>query len=144
LADLIEANAPRMALLESTDNGKVIRETESQMHFAARQYRFFAGYADKLWGKVIPLDSDDVMDYAMRVPLGVAVLITAWNSPMGLLSNKLGPALAAGNCVVVKPSEHASATTLEFAKLIEEAGFPPGVFNVVTFYFLVCFSLFST
>jgi len=132
LADLIEANAPRMALLESTDNGKVIRETESQMHFAARQYRFFAGYADKLWGKVIPLDSADVMDYAMRVPLGVAVLITAWNSPMGLLSNKLGPALAAGNCVVVKPSEHASATTLEFAKLIEEAGFPPGVFNVVT------------
>ena len=132
LADLIEADAPRMGLLETTDNGKVIRETESQMHFAARQYRFYAGYADKLWGKVIPIDQNDVLDYAMRVPLGVAVLITAWNSPMGLLSNKLGPALAAGNCVVVKPSEHASATTLEFARFVEEAGFPPGVVNIVT------------
>ena len=73
-----------------------------------------------------------MFDYASREPLGVAVLITAWNSPMGLLSNKLAPALAAGNCVVVKPSEHASATTLEFCRLIERAGFPAGVFNVVT------------
>ena len=132
LADLIEAEADHFALLESTDNGKVIRETRGQMSFAARQYRFFAGYADKLWGKVIPLDQPDVFDYASREPLGVAVLITAWNSPMGLLSNKLAPALAAGNCVVVKPSEHASATTLEFCRLIERAGFPAGVFNVVT------------
>jgi acyl-CoA reductase-like NAD-dependent aldehyde dehydrogenase len=132
LADLLEADADRMGLLESTDNGKVIRETRSQMGFAARQYRFYAGYADKLWGKVIPLDQRDVFDYSQRVPLGVAVLITAWNSPMGLLSNKLAPALAAGNCVVIKPSEHASATTLEFAKLVKATGFPPGVVNVVT------------
>jgi len=132
LADLLAENADRMGKLESTDNGKVIRETHSQMLFAARQYRFFAGYADKLWGKVIPLDQRDVFDYAVREPLGVAVLITAWNSPMGLLSNKLAPALAAGNCVVIKPSEHASATTLEFAKFVEAAGFPPGVVNVVT------------
>ena len=104
----------------------------SRPMFAARQYRFFAGYADKLWGKTIPLDQRDTLDYTTREPIGVAVLITAWNSPMGLLSNKLAPALAAGNCVVVKLSEHASATTLEFAKLIEAAGFPPGVFNVVT------------
>lgn len=132
LADLLAADADRMGLLESTDNGKVVRETRTQMLFAARQYRFFAGYADKLWGKVIPLDQRDVFDYAVREPIGVAVLITAWNSPMGLLSNKLGPALAAGNCVVIKPSEHASATTLEFAKFVEQAGFPPGVVNVVT------------
>ncbi len=132
LADLLAADADRMGRLESTDNGKIIRETRSQMHFAARQYRFFAGYADKLWGKVIPLDTADVLDYATREPAGVAVLITAWNSPMGLLSNKLAPALAAGNCVVVKPSEHASATTLEFARFVEQAGFPPGVVNVVT------------
>lgn len=132
LADLIEADAERMGLLESTDNGKVIRETQSQMGFAARQYRFFAGSADKLWGKVIPLDQPNILDYATREPLGVAVLITAWNSPMGLLSNKLAPALAAGCCVVVKPSEHASVTTLEFAKLVEKVGFPKGVFNVVT------------
>lgn len=132
LADLIEADADRMGLLESTDNGKVIRETRVQMGFAARQYRFFAGYADKLWGKVIPLDQRDVLDYSSREPIGVAVLITAWNSPMGLLSNKLAPAIAAGNCVVIKPSEHASGTTLEFAKFVEQAGFPPGVINVVT------------
>jgi acyl-CoA reductase-like NAD-dependent aldehyde dehydrogenase len=132
LADLLEADADRMGKLESTDNGKVIRETRNQMSFAARQYRFYAGYADKLWGSVIPLDRPDVFDYASLEPLGVAVLITAWNSPMGLLSNKLGPALAAGNCVVIKPSEHASATTVEFCKFVERAGFPAGVVNVVT------------
>ena len=132
LADLLEGAAGRMATLETTDNGKVIRETKPQMLFAARQYRFFAGYADKLFGSVIPLDQAEVFDYAVRVPVGVAVLVTAWNSPMGLLSNKLAPALAAGCCVVIKPSEHASATTLEFCKLVEQAGFPPGVVNVVT------------
>lgn len=131
LADLLEENATRMGQLESTDNGKVIRETRPQMVFAARAYRFFAGYADKLWGAQIPLDKRDMFDYATREPLGVVALITAWNSPMGLLANKLAPALAAGNCVVVKPSEHASATTLEFCRLIEAAGFPPGVVNVV-------------
>ena len=131
LADLLEASAARMGTLESTDNGKVIRETRPQMVFAARAYRFFAGYADKLWGSQIPLDRRDSFDYATRDPLGVVALITAWNSPMGLLANKLAPALAAGNCVVIKPSEHASVTTLEFCRLVQEAGFPPGVVNVV-------------
>jgi (Z)-2-((N-methylformamido)methylene)-5-hydroxybutyrolactone dehydrogenase len=130
-ADLLQADAARMGRLESTDNGKIIRETETQMVFAARHYRFFAGYADKLWGRQIPLDQRDVFDYATREPLGVVALITAWNSPMGLLANKLAPALAAGCCVVIKPSEHASVTTLELCRLIEAAGFPPGVVNVV-------------
>lgn len=132
LADLVEGSAERMGRLESTDNGKVIRETTSQMRFLARTFRFFAGYADKIWGKVIPLDRGDVFDYATLEPVGVVGVITAWNSPMALLGNKLPAALAAGNCVVVKPSEHASVTTLEFCRLIEEAGFPAGVFNVVT------------
>ncbi|MFT3966274.1 MAG: aldehyde dehydrogenase [Sphingobium sp.] len=131
LADLIDADADRLALLETTDNGKVIRETRSQMGYAARVYRFFAGYADKIWGQVIPLDQKGVLDMALREPYGVIAAITAWNSPITLLANKLAPALAAGNCVVVKPSEHASATTLEFARLVEQAGFPAGVFNVV-------------
>ena len=131
LAELLEERAGPMGVLESTDNGKVIRETRAQMVFAARQYRFFAGYADKLWGSQIPLDRRDMFDYATREPLGVVALITAWNSPMGLLANKLAPALAAGNCVVIKPSEHASATTLEFCRLVTTAGFPPGVVNVV-------------
>jgi aldehyde dehydrogenase (NAD+) len=132
LADIMDAHAERMAIMETTDNGKVIRETHSQMGFAARAYRFFAGSADKIFGDTIPLDQRDVFDFTRREPVGVAVLITAWNSPMGLLSNKLAPALAAGNCVVIKPSEHASVTTLEFANFIKEAGFPPGVVNVVT------------
>jgi aldehyde dehydrogenase (NAD+) len=132
LADLLEENADRMSLLETTDNGKVIRETRSQMSYAARVYRFFAGYADKIWGSVIPLDQRGVMDLALREPYGVVAAITAWNSPVALLANKLPAALAAGNCVVIKPSEHASATTLEFCKLVEKAGFPAGVINVVT------------
>ncbi|MCR9196863.1 MAG: aldehyde dehydrogenase family protein, partial [Hyphomonas sp.] len=132
LADLLDERAAEMAEFETTDNGKVIRETHSQMGFAARAYRFFAGMADKLTGSTIPLDQGQVFDFTRREPIGVAVLITAWNSPMGLLSNKLAPALAAGCTVVVKPSEHASATTLEFAELVQKAGFPAGVFNVVT------------
>ena len=132
LADLLEADADRLSRIETMDNGKVIRETRAQMVFAARAYRFFGGFADKIFGQSIPLDQRDVLDYTRREPAGVAVLITAWNSPMGLMSNKLAPAIAAGCTVVVKPSEHASASTLEFAKLVEQAGFPPGVFNVVT------------
>ena len=132
LADLIEAGADALARLESTDNGKILSETTSQAKFAARNYRFFAGYADKLYGRSIPLDAPSTLDYTLREPVGVAALITAWNSPMQLLANKLAPALAAGNTVIIKPSEHASATTLEMAHLVAAAGFPPGVINVVT------------
>ncbi|MCF8078817.1 MAG: aldehyde dehydrogenase [Desulfobacterales bacterium] len=132
LADLIDDNAGHLSRIETTDNGKVIRETETQMHYAARIYRFFAGYADKLYGKAIPLDHPSLFDYTIREPLGVVLLITAWNSPIALLANKLPPALAAGNTAVVKPSSYTSASTLEFAKLVEAAGFPKGVFNVVT------------
>lgn len=132
LAALLDQHADRFAVLETTDNGKVIRETRNQMSFAARNYRFFAGFADKLYGSYIPLDSYESVDYAAWEPVGVCVLLTAWNSPIQLLSNKLAPALAAGNTVVIKPSEYASVTTLEFMSLVQEAGFPPGVVNVVT------------
>jgi (Z)-2-((N-methylformamido)methylene)-5-hydroxybutyrolactone dehydrogenase len=132
LADLIEEHADSLAEIESTDNGKVIRETKNQILFTARNYRYFAGYADKLMGESIPLDNRDLLDYTIMEPIGVIALITAWNSPLPLLANKLAPALATGNTVVIKPSEHASISTLEFARLIEKAGFPPGVVNVVT------------
>jgi acyl-CoA reductase-like NAD-dependent aldehyde dehydrogenase len=132
LADLLDQNAERMSQLETTDNGKVIRETKNQMHFAARNYRFFAGCADKLYGEVIPLDNSELFDYTLREPVGVAVLITSWNSPIAILANKLAPALAAGNTVIIKPSEHTSVTTLEFGKLIQQAGFPDGVVNIIT------------
>ena len=132
LADLIERDAENLAILETTDNGKVIRETRPQMQFAARNYRYFAGLADKLQGETIPLDNADLFDFTLVEPLGVAVLITAWNSPLVLLANKLAPALAAGNTVVIKPSELASVSTLAFGRLVQEAGFPPGVVNIVT------------
>jgi aldehyde dehydrogenase (NAD+) len=132
LADALDAEADELARLETTDNGKVIRETRNQMGFAARNLRFFAGYADKIYGKVISLDHPRVFDFTRRKPYGVAALITAWNSPIALLASKLPAALAAGNTVVVKPSEHASVTTCEFGRIALEAGLPPGVINVVT------------
>jgi (Z)-2-((N-methylformamido)methylene)-5-hydroxybutyrolactone dehydrogenase len=132
LAAALDDKAEYLAKIETTDNGKVVRESKSQVHFAARNYRFFAGCADKITGETKPLDSYSVLDYTVREPLGAVALITAWNSPLSLLANKLAPALAAGNTVVIKPSEYTSASTLEFAKLTEEAGFPPGVINVVT------------
>src|SRR5699024_4033942 len=130
--DLIEKNSEELAVMESTDNGKIIKETRSQMKFAVRNYRFFAGFADKIKGNTIPLDNPDLFNYTKRIPLGVVVLITSWNSPISILTNKLAPALAAGNTVVIKPSEHTSVSTLELAALIDEAGFPPGVVNVIT------------
>ncbi|CAN5338182.1 aldehyde dehydrogenase [soil metagenome] len=132
LAAGIEARASELGEWESRDNGKLLTETTGQARFAARSYRFFAGYADKLYGRTIPLDQPGMFDYTLRQPVGVAALITAWNSPMQLLANKLAPALAAGCTVVIKPSEHASVTTLLLAEIVAEAGFPPGVINIVT------------
>jgi len=132
VADLLDADADRMALLETTDNGKVIRETHNQMGYAARIFRYYAAWADKMHGDVVPLDQKDTLDLAVRVPYGVVACVTAWNSPVAILTNTLPAALAAGNCVILKPSEHASTTTLEVAKLCEKAGFPAGVVQVVT------------
>jgi len=132
VADLLEADADRMAILETTDNGKVIRETHSQMGYAARIFRYYAAWADKMHGTVIPLDQKDTLDITIREPFGVVAAIIAWNSPIAILTSTLPAALAAGNCVVVKPSEHASCTTIEMAKFFEQAGCPAGVFNVLT------------
>lgn len=131
VADMLDADADRMALLETTDNGKVIRETHNQMGYAARIFRYYAAWADKLHGDVVPLDQKDTLDLTIRVPYGVVACVTAWNSPVAILTNTLPAALAAGNCVILKPSEHASTTTLEVAKMCEKAGFPAGVVQVV-------------
>lgn len=132
LADLIEAEAEVLGGLESQDNGKLIGETTAQAHFAARTYRYYAGWADKiLGGDVIPLDDPTLLDFNIREPIGVCALLIPWNSPMQLLANKLAPAIAAGNTVVIKPSEFASVSILHLARLIERAGFPAGVINVV-------------
>ena len=132
LADLIERHAEELGRVETSDNGKLLRETKTQARFAGRNYRFFAGLADKVMGHTIPLDAWDTFDYTLREPVGVAALITAWNSPLQLLANKLAPALAAGCTVVAKPSELAPLSTLRMADLVVEAGFPDGVVNIVT------------
>lgn len=132
LGDLIAQNAEALAEIEVRDNGKLISEMGMQTAYIPQWYYYFGGLADKIEGAVVPIDKPDVFYYTRREPLGVCVGITAWNSPLLLLSYKLGAALAAGNTFIVKPSEFASASTLEFARLVEEAGFPPGVFNVLT------------
>lgn len=132
LADVLEENAEHLAEIETRDNGKIYRENLGQIRFAARVYRYMAGAADKIHGETKPLDNYATIDFTTREPVGVAALITAWNSPLQLLANKLPAALAAGNTVVVKPSEHTTASTVEFIRLAERVGLPPGVLNLVT------------
>jgi (Z)-2-((N-methylformamido)methylene)-5-hydroxybutyrolactone dehydrogenase len=132
LADLIADDAERIAVVESTDNGKLIREMEGQLRSLADYYHYFAGAADKIGGETLPADRPNFFIYTLREPVGVVGAVTPWNSPVLLMSWKLAPALAAGCTFVVKPAEQAPASTLEFAELVERAGFPPGVFNVVT------------
>lgn len=134
LGDLIAANKEALAQLESRDNGKLIRETRGQVGYLPEFFHYTAGLADKLEGGTLPLDKTDLFAYTVHEPLGVIAGIVPWNSPLYLTAIKVAPALAAGNTVVIKPSEHASATILELARLALEAGIPPGVFNVVTGY----------
>ncbi|SDG71678.1 MULTISPECIES: aldehyde dehydrogenase [unclassified Bradyrhizobium] len=132
LGDLIAEHAEQLARTEVTDNGKLINEMAFQLKYIPQWYYYFGGLADKVQGAVIPIDKPQTFNFTRQEALGVCVGITAWNSPLLLLAYKLAPALAAGNTFVAKPSEFTSASTLEFAKLVDKAGFPPGVFNVVT------------
>lgn len=132
LGDLIAANAEWLARVEMKDNGKLYAELVMQMRYMANYYYYYGGLADKVEGTVIPSDKPGVFNYTKLEPAGVVVCIMPWNSPLPLTSLKLAPALAAGCTVVLKPSEFTSASLLEFVKLVEAAGFPPGVVNVVT------------
>ncbi|SHK09516.1 aldehyde dehydrogenase (NAD+) [Pseudonocardia thermophila] len=132
LGDLIADDAERLARLEVNDSGKLYREMIGQTTALGSWYHYFAGLADKIEGRQIPSPNPNYLVYTRREPVGVVAAITPWNSPLLLMSWKLAPALAAGCTVVVKPSEHAPVSTLGFAELVEKAGFPPGVVNVVT------------
>lgn len=132
LGDLIEAHADRLAAIEMRDNGKLAAEVTKQVRYIADYFKYYAGLADKIQGAVIPTDKKDVFTYTKYEAKGVVAIITPWNSPLTLTSWKLAPALAAGCTVVIKPSEFTSASMLEFAELFGQAGFPPGVVNVVT------------
>src|SRR5271165_4751525 len=103
-----------------------------QMRYLPRWFEYYGGLADKVEGRVTPIDKPDMLHYVRYEPIGVVGAITPWNSPLLLTAWKLAPALAAGNTVVVKPSEYASTSMLALARLFDEAGFPPGVVNVVT------------
>jgi acyl-CoA reductase-like NAD-dependent aldehyde dehydrogenase len=132
LAELVARDAAIIAEFETRDTGKVIRETKAVTGYVAEFYRYFAGLADKIEGATLPIDKPDMEVSTRREPLGVVAAVVPWNSQMFLTSTKLGPALAAGNTVVLKASEDGPAPLLHFAKLIHEAGFPPGVVNIIT------------
>jgi acyl-CoA reductase-like NAD-dependent aldehyde dehydrogenase len=130
IADLLDRDADLVARLETSDNGRPIRETSAQSHIVSRWYRYFAGWADKIEGETIPVQGP-YLNYTERVPLGVVGQITPWNHPLLIATKKIAPALATGNTVVVKPSELAPLSVLEFGRLCLEAGLPEGVLNVV-------------
>lgn len=132
LAGLIEDNVERLGMIEQRDNGKLIAEVAGQVRNVAQWFYYYSGLADKIGGEVVPINKADVFNYTKYEPLGVVVAITPWNSPLALTTWKMAPALAAGNTIVIKPSEYTSASILELAKLADEAGFPKGVVNVVT------------
>ena len=144
LADLVEQHAQNIAQLETRDTGKIIRETSAQISYVANFYRYYAGLADKMEGSHLPIDRPDMEVWLKREPIGVVAAIVPWNSQLFLSAVKLGPALAAGCTVVLKASEDGPAPLLEFAKLVDEAGFPPGVVNVITGFGPECGSVLAS
>ena len=132
IAEQLRQNASHLGKIETIDTGKLLRETETQANYIAEYYDYFAGLADKIEGTVVPIDKEDMHVTTTRVPIGVVAAIIPWNSQMLLTAVKLAPALAMGNTVVIKASELAPVTLLEFAKLIDKTGIPKGVVNVIT------------
>ena len=132
LANQLRENAEHLGTIETKDTGKIYRETKTQANYIAEYYDYFAGLADKVEGTVVPIDKPDMQVTTTRIPIGVVAAIIPWNSQMLLTAVKLAPALAMGNTVVIKASELAPVTLLEFAKLVEKSGIPKGVVNVIT------------
>jgi aldehyde dehydrogenase (NAD+) len=131
LADAIEANAEELARLESLDTGHPLRDTRRlDVPRTAATFRYFGGMADKLEGSVIPVEAG-FLNYVLREPVGVVGQVVPWNFPLMFTSWKMAPALAAGNCVVMKPAELTPLSSLRIAELMGEVGFPEGVVNIV-------------
>ena len=131
LADLLAEHSELLGRTETIDTGKMLKETRWQAKYIAEFFHYYAGCADKIQGATLPIDKPDMIAMTLREPLGVVAAVVPWNSQLFLTAVKVGPALAAGNTIVLKASEHASAPMLEFGRLIEKAGFPPGVVNIV-------------
>ncbi len=132
IGDQLRNNAEHLGKIETIDTGKLYRETKTQANYIAEYYDYFAGLADKVEGTVVPVDKPDMQVITTRIPIGVVAAIIPWNSQMLLTAVKLAPALAMGNTVVIKASELAPVTLLEFAKLIDKTGLPKGVVNIIT------------
>jgi len=134
IGDLVAANAKRLAEIEVKDNGKLFSEMLGQLQYIPEWWWYYGGLADKIEGTLVPIDKPDMLAFTTYEPVGVVAALIAWNSPLLFVAFKCAPALAAGCAVVIKPSEFASASTLEFAALAKEAGLPDGLINVVTGY----------
>ena len=132
LADLLADRSEHLGEIETRDTGKMFKETRWQAKYISEFYHFYAGAADKIHGETLPIDKPDMFVFTNREPLGVIAAVVPWNSQLFLAAVKIGPALAAGNSVVLKASEHASAAMLEFGEMIAKAGIPDGVVNIVT------------
>ncbi len=129
IAENVEAHAEELAVLEARNAGKAIADARGEMQMVADTFRYYAGAPERLLGDTIPVAGGQA--FTVREPVGVVGLITPWNFPLTIASWKLGPALAAGNTVVLKPAELTPLTALRFAELASEAGLPDGVLNVV-------------
>lgn len=134
LGDLLseEETVRRLAIAEVTDNGKLIREMFAQARSFPSWFYYYAGLAQTIQGETIPVPVPNMVNFTLREPLGVVGAITPWNSPLLLTFWKVCPALAAGNTIVIKPSEHTPAGMLEFMEVVNRSDLPPGVINVVT------------
>lgn len=132
LAEVMKDHSESLGLTETTDTGKLLSETRWQASYLSSYYHYYAGLADKVQGHTLPIDKPNMWTMTVREPIGVVAAVVPWNSQLFLVAVKIAPALAAGNTVVLKASEHASAAMLEFGKVFEQAGFPAGVLNVVT------------
>ena len=132
LGDLVAGRSESLGRTETTDTGKLFKETRWQAAYIAEFFHYYAGLADKLHGETLPIDKPDLLVMTLREPLGVVAAIVPWNSQLFLTAVKMAPALAAGNTIVLKASEHGSAAMLEFGRLIAAAGIPPGVVNIIS------------
>ncbi|MEA2330427.1 MAG: (Z)-2-((N-methylformamido)methylene)-5-hydroxybutyrolactone dehydrogenase [Thermoleophilaceae bacterium] len=132
IADVLREVGPHLAEVETRDNGKLIREMRVQHQQIPVFWDYFAGWCDKWAGSVPPSENHLTLNYLRPEPMGVVAAIVPWNSPMLVSTYKLAPALAAGNTVIIKPSEHTTASLLELAERLGDVGLPPGVLNIVS------------
>ena len=144
IGDQLKHNAELLGTIETKDTGKLFKETKFQANYIAEYYYYYAGLVDKIEGATLPIDKEDMQVFTTRVPVGVIAAIIPWNSQMFLTAVKLAPALAMGNTIVIKASEIAPTPLLEFAKIIDKAGLPKGVVNILTGYADTCSKLLTS